>query len=362
MSRSKEQSRSIFGRMSSLISGSFALDLASGDNLYYSGPPSDHFDGKVFFNPSGTPPRPFTDLLKWQLDGKRARWPAQWPSPFPAARPANRIEGAALRITMVGHACMLVQTAGLNILTDPVWSDRCSPFSSIGPKRANPPGIAFGDLPRIDLVLLTHNHYDHLDIATLKRLHEKHAPRVVTLLGNDTIVRDAVPEMDVTAHDWGDTVALGPLAIHVEPTHHWSARGMADRRMALWGGFVVAGPAGKIYHVGDTGFHGGTNYRAAAQKHGGFRLAILPIGAYEPRWFMEAQHQNPDEAVEGMRLCGAAFAAGHHWGTFQLTNEPADEPRRLLQEALDRRGIARERFRAMLPGEVWDIPSEAGGT
>lgn len=326
-------------------------------NRYYSGPVSDHFDGSVFFNPGGVAPRSFRDLLKWQMGTGRERWPREWPSPFAQARPAERIEGDGLRVIMVGHATLLIQTAGMNILTDPVWSQRCSPISFLGPKRVNAPGIRLDRLPPIDLVLLTHNHYDHMDTRTLTKLHRAHGMRVVTPLGNDRIVRKAVRGLDVSAHDWGETVRVGPLTIHVEPTHHWSARGLGDRRMALWASFVVEGPAGRIYHVGDTGFHGGRNYRQAAQRHGGFRLAILPLGAFEPRWFMEAQHQNPDEAVRGMQLANASFAAGHHWATFQLTNEAIEEPRRQLADALQRHGVARERFRPMLAGEVWDVPA-----
>lgn len=333
----------------------FAMRLTSG-NRYYRGPASDHFDGQRFFNPDGVPPGGLFDLLRWQLSGRRARWPAQFPSPYPPAKPVSRLDGDAVRITMVGHATLLVQTAGLNILTDPVWSPRASPLAYAGPRRVNPPGIAFGDLPAIDLVLLTHNHYDHCDIATLRRLAAAHDPLVVTPLGNDAIVGAAVPGLRVVTLDWGGRVEVGPLAIHAEPVHHWSARRMGDRCHALWAAFHIAGPAGGIYHVGDTGFHGGRHYRQLAERHGPVRLALLPFGAIEPRWFMAGQHQDPDEAVEGMVLCQARQVAGHHWATFQLTDEAIDEPRRRLHAALDRRGIPRERFRPMLPGEVWDVP------
>jgi L-ascorbate metabolism protein UlaG (beta-lactamase superfamily) len=339
------------------VIGAGSLAASGSANPYYSGPVSDHFDGRVFFNPGGTPPRGFADFLRWQFGGGRARWPDAYPSPFPPARPEERVGGTGLRITFVGHATFLIQTAGLNILTDPLWSERASPFGFAGPRRVNPPGIAFSDLPPIDLVLITHNHYDHLDLVTLARLAEQHRPRMIAPLGNDTIVREAVPSADIGGYDWGEAVPVSAgVALHVEPVHHWSARGMSDRRMALWAGFVIATPSGSIYHVGDTGFHHGTNYRAAAERHGGFRLALLPIGAYEPRWFMAPQHQDPDEAVAGMKLCRAAFAAGHHWGTLQLTNEPIEEPRDRLMTALEREGIPRHRFRAVLPGEVWDVP------
>jgi L-ascorbate metabolism protein UlaG (beta-lactamase superfamily) len=331
-------------------------------NRYYSGPPSGHFDGTLFFNPDGQPPGRFADLLKWQLNGKRSKWPATNPSPFPQAKPAAKIEGAALDVTMVGHSTLLIQTAGLNILTDPVWSLRASPLSFTGPKRINPPGIAFADLPPIDLVLVSHNHYDHLDLATLKRLKAGHDPLVLTPLGNDALIGNAVPGMRLSAHDWGDRIEVGNgVAVHVEPVHHWSARGTRDRRMALWAGFVIETRDSKLYFAGDTGFHNGINYRLMAEKHGGFRFAILPIGAYEPRWFMAPQHQNPKEAVQGMTLCNAAFAAGCHWGTFQLTDEPIDEPARKLTEALEDQGVPRERFRALRPGEVWTVPEIGRG-
>ncbi|MCZ8544111.1 MBL fold metallo-hydrolase [Mesorhizobium qingshengii] len=331
-------------------------------NRYYSGPPSDHFDGTLFFNPGGQPPGRFTDLLKWRLSGGRSKWPAADPGSFQQAAPVRRVEGSALRVTMVGHSSLLIQTAGLNILTDPVWSQRTSPFSFLGPRRVSPPGIAFVHLPPIDLVLVSHNHYDHLDLATLKRLKAKHDPLVLTPLGNDVLIDGAVPGMRLSAHDWGDRVDTHDgVAIHVEPVHHWSARGTRDRCMALWAGFVIETPGGKIYFAGDTGFHDGANYRLMAEKHGGFRFAILPIGAYEPRWFMAPQHQNPEEAVQGMKLCNAAHAAGCHWGTFQLTDEPIEEPVRKLAQALDDQGIPQERFRALRPGEVWDVPEMEHG-
>ena len=334
--------------------GLFAARARS--NPYYQGPVSDHFDGKTFFNPNGTPPGNLADLARWRFGNKAAQWPESWPSPFHGARPQARVAAGQLIVTMVGHASLLIQADGLNILTDPVWSPRASPVRFAGPKRVNPPGIAFDDLPPIDLVLVTHNHYDHLDLETLGRLVQRHDPLIHTPLGNDTIIAGALPGARIATGDWGDRADIGPAtAIHYVPTHHWSARGMNDRRMALWASFVIETGAGKIYHVGDTGFHDGINFQKAAAEHGPFRLALLPIGAYEPRWFMKGQHMNPDEAVRGMQLCGAQMALGHHWGTFQLTDEAIDAPEAALGAALDRYGVAPDRFPALRPGQSVEV-------
>ena len=337
-----------------------AVRAAGGANPYYSGPVTDHFDGTVFFNPNGEAPRSFLDLLRWQFGPGNVSWPKHYPSPFDDHRPEERVKGSGLRVTMIGHASLLLQTAGLNILFDPVFAERASPLSWFGPKRRNPPGVRFENLPRIDAVLVSHNHYDHLDLAALKRLADEHNAVFVTPLGNDTIMKDAVDPARIVTRDWDETVTLSEdITVHLEPVHHWSARNGSDRRMALWAGFVIEGPAGKVYHVGDTGFHRGINYRDAAEKHGPFRLAILPIGAYEPRWFMETQHQNPDEAVRGHKLCGAAHTAGHHWGTFNLTNEGIEEPLEALAEALEKHGVSPQAFRPLRPGEAWDVPPTA---
>jgi L-ascorbate metabolism protein UlaG (beta-lactamase superfamily) len=262
---------------------------------------------------------------------------------------------AEARITIVGHATALLQVRGLNIVTDPLWSERASPVGFAGPKRVSPPAIAFDNLPRIDVVLLSHNHYDHLDIATLRRLIERDQPLIVTPLGNDAIVRKAIPDANVRPGDWWDRQ---PLSEDVEaiiiPAQHWSARGLGDRRMALWCGFAVRTPTHLIYFAGDTGYGDGDIFQAFRQTLGSPDVALLPIGAYAPRWFMEAHHINPEEAVLIMQDLGASQAIGIHWGVFQLSDEGRDDPRAALALALAERQIPSHRFPAAEPGYVWE--------
>jgi L-ascorbate metabolism protein UlaG (beta-lactamase superfamily) len=323
----------------------------------YSGPVSDHFDGTRFFDPDGVPPKSLAEVLRWQFGGRRQR--AAWPDWAPSTRadtPPARVDGTTMRLSFVGHASWLVQTAGLNILVDPVWSMRASPVSWAGPKRYNDPGIAFEALPKVDVVLVSHGHYDHLDIPTLSRLAKKFAPRVITPLGNDVTMREAAAIIKAESFDWHDRVELGSAAaVTLVPTRHWSARGLFDRNKVLWASFVLETPAGKIYIVCDSGYGDGKHFRRVAEAHGPLKLAILPIGAYEPRWFMRDQHMNPADAVKALADCGAERALAHHHGTFQLTDEAIDAPALALAEALDAANLPRERFIVLKPGQVFEI-------
>lgn len=330
--------------------GGAGCAMHEGENRYYSGPVSDHFDGVRFFNPDGAPPKGFGDFWKWRREGDRQEWPENIPLAA-TAKPAMRVDD--LTITMVGHATMLIQMDGLNILTDPVWSERASPVSFAGPKRVIAPGIAFEDLPPIDLVLLSHCHYDHMDLQTLTRLQQTHDPLVITPLGNDTIIKGTGLKTQVM--DWGQSASFKHTSVHCLPCHHWGARGVKDRSMALWASFVLTSPKGAVMFIGDTGFDKGRPYQGL-DSLGPIRMALLPIGAYAPEWFMADQHQNPAQAVEGFRIMGARYAVGHHWGTIQLTDEGRDDPAIALHQALEAQGVEATRFRPLQASDVWKVP------
>ncbi len=315
---------------------------------------SDHFNGTHFFDPDGAPPKSLADLWKWRRNGARQQWPRWAPSSHADTPPQRVTKG--IRFSFVGHASWLIQTGGQNILVDPVWSERASPFRFAGPKRVNDPGIAFAALPPIDCVLVSHGHYDHLDVATLSRLAKAFSPRVITPLGNDRTMKASDRTIRAEAFDWHDRVELnGGLAVTLVPTRHWSARGLFDRNQCLWASFVLETEVGKIYIVGDSGYGSGKHFRSVRDNHGALRAALLPIGAYEPRWFMQDQHMNPSDAVQAFTDCGAELALAHHHGTFQLTDEAIDAPERELYTALDEAEFAREKFRVLKPGQVVEL-------
>jgi L-ascorbate metabolism protein UlaG (beta-lactamase superfamily) len=340
--------------------------LASACAAPYAGPASQNFDGKAFFNP-GVPKQSSVAGYLWlRLTSAQARWPSAVPVPEVPA-PPQRVaasEGSA-RVTMIGHATMLIQVAGLNILTDPVWSERASFVQWLGPLRVSPPGVSLQALPPIDLVLISHDHYDHLDTATLSLLNARDRPRVIAPLGNAKLLRQVMPSSEVSEHDWGDRVEFsssnGRAVIHVEPMLHGSGRSPWEQMKTLWAAFVIEAAGLKIYHVGDSGYGGGLNFRAAGDKHGGFDLALLPIGAYEPSSFMADSHMSPGDAVKAMLDSRSARAMAHHHETFQLGFEAFEAPRKDLSDALSNGGISAERFAAPRPGEVVIVSAKSSG-
>jgi L-ascorbate metabolism protein UlaG (beta-lactamase superfamily) len=343
-----------FGTGAALATGG-GLYLRSGQTRYYDGPVSDHFDGERFFDVHGVSDKSINDRLTFWTTRYPANWPEQAPSPF-ADKPPRRVDDRTLRISFVGHASILLQTGGKNILIDPVWSNRASPFTFVGPQRRNAPGVSFDLLPPLDFVLVSHGHYDHMDVATLSAIATPHRARVITPLGNDAIMKAHDSTIAAEGHDWYQRVDLAPgFSVTQAPMRHWTARTLMDRNKALWSAFILDTPAGRIYHVGDSGYGTGHHFKEAREKFGPFKLAILPIGAYEPRWFMQDQHMNPLEAVKAFEDTGAELGLAHHFGTFRMAGEAYGEPEREHDLALKGAGIPPEQFRRLRPGEVWEI-------
>ncbi len=343
-----------------LFGGVGALALAGGvvggvgcalSGPRYEGPPSDHFDGERFQN-MRKGGHGFGDFLRWQLERGKGPWTSRATPPGPP--PPAQVTGGALRVTFVNHATTLVQMDGVNVLTDPIWSERASPFSWAGPRRFRPPGLRFEDLPRVHAVVVSHNHYDHMDLATLKRLSDRDGPQIFVGLGNRPLLEEAGIER-VTELDWWQTARLS-AAVEVVgvPSQHFSQRGLGDRDRTLWLGYVLRGPAGTAYFSGDTG--AGPHFAEIRRRLGAPRLAILPIGAYRPEWFMELVHVSPEQAVEAHEALGARTSIGMHFGTFALADDGQDEPIAALEAALARRASARPRFFTLGFGEGLQIP------
>lgn len=321
----------------------------------YRGKSSDHFDGARFHDAKSARAGAL-DLLRWQTSREAGVWP-EWIDAAPGPAPARVVdEPGRMRVTFINHATTLVQMDGVNVLTDPIWAERASPFDWVGPRRVRPPGIRFEDLPPIDVVVISHNHYDHMNVATLQRLNDEHHPRFITGLGNDVFL--AENGVASTAVDWGDVVAVKGLLVHSVANQHFSNRGIGDDDGTLWTAFVFEGKtAGRAYFAGDTGY--GDHFKQAGARHPDLRLAILPIGAYKPEWFMGSVHVSPAQAVQGQKDLGAGVAMGMHWGTFPLADEGCDEPVSELNKALDREQQAsgvRPVFWALDFGEGRDVP------
>lgn len=297
-----------------------------------------------------------TDLIRFSF----TREPGVWVRDLDAApgpKPPASVAGDGLRVTVIGHATTLLQMDGINVLTDPVYSLRASPLQWTGPKRFTPPMIAFEDLPHIDAVIISHNHYDHLDLPTLRRLNAAHQPLFIVGERQGALLKDAgltrVQELN-----WEGSVVLADgYSIHGAPSQHWTGRSIGDRNQTLWMSYVLASRAGKVYFAGDTGY--GRQFLQAQARFGGFRLALLPIGAYKPRWLTDFQHMDPCEALRAHRELRAAESVAIHYGTFELSDDGQTEPiqelaRCVQQEALSTNAAP---FRVLSFGQGYDVPT-----
>jgi L-ascorbate metabolism protein UlaG (beta-lactamase superfamily) len=333
-----------------LATGAYATRRSLRGGPGHRGPSSDHFDGEVFrnLNPEATAGRSFADFLRWQRTSRAAPWP-RWVENTATPRTVRRLDPGELALTFVNHITYLLQLDGLNLLTDPVYSERVSPVAWTGPRRVRAPGLAFEQLPPIDVVLVSHNHYDHLDLETLRRLEDAHRPLFLTGLGNRAFLEEHGLGR-VREFDWWESTVHGDATFTFTPAQHWSGRGLSGRNRTLWGGFVVECSGMRTYFAGDTGYW--RHFRDLRERVGIVDLALLPIGAYEPRWFMRDQHMDPDEAVRAHLDLGALTSVGTHYGCFQLTDEGIDQPLRDLETARQRHGVSPARFRALETGET----------
>jgi N-acyl-phosphatidylethanolamine-hydrolysing phospholipase D len=334
----------------------------------YFDPTKPHHTASVFRNNYvKSVERSFTELLRWQRERRSAGLPKPSP-PTPvqsvdlAFIDANAKAGAGMQpaFTWIGHSSTLAQACGLNVLTDPVFSQRASPFSFLGPKRAQPAAIALKHLPAIDVVVISHNHYDHLDRASVLALaaQESGSPLFLVPLGIGPWMKK-LGIREVVELDWWQSHPVNGVDFHFTPTQHWSGRGLGDRSQTLWGAWAALGPNFQWYFSGDTAyspdFLDTASYFAAKQTPeagGGFDAALIAIGAYEPRWFMREQHVDPREAVRIHGDLGAKKSIGVHWGTFSLTDEPLDAPPRDLTRALADARLAPDEFMTLAIGET----------
>ena len=289
------------------------------------------------------------EILKWQMSGSRQKWPRMVPNKsYPP--PQQRVAGNDIAATWIGHSTVLIQTAGLNILTDPFFSKRASPSQLIGPARVRAPGLALNKLPQIDVILLSHSHYDHMDKPALRALARAHKAKLVTPLGNAHHAKGH----DVKELDWHETYAHKHIKVTALPALHWSKRGFSDTNKGLWAAFMIETEGGNIYFGADSGFGTGDTFREVKHLFGSPRLSLLPIGAYEPRWFMAPQHMNPEEAVMAHQLLGSKQSLAIHHGTVQLTDEAIDAPVTALDKALVAAQLTRQDFVVADIGEtIW---------
>ena len=314
----------------------------------YKGPVNDHFDGKRFINPDGVRARGGWDLLKWMFERKKGPWIEDLSERYGKHPLGHFKEG--IRITFVNHSTFLIQVAGINILTDPVWSRRVSPFTWAGPKRMRLPGIRFEDLPPIHLVLLSHNHYDHLDVPTMRMVMGAHHPKVIAPLGVKKFLDQQYISGTVEADWWDECKVSEQLCVQLVPALHFSGRGLLDRDASLWCGYVIRTPAGNIYFAGDTGYHESL-FKEIGKRCGPLRVSILPIGAYKPGWFMSPIHVSPEEAVRIHKDVGSENSIAMHYGTFPLADDGMEDPVNDLTAALVTHQLPADAFRVLEEGD-----------
>ena len=318
----------------------------------YTGPISDHFDGERFYN--DIPDHTFGAMVKWLWEMKTATWP-EWVDDPVQPRPVEKVDDGKLRVTYINHATILIQMDGLNILTDPIWSNRAGPFSWLGTKRVRAPGVKMEDLPRIDVILISHDHYDHLDLPTLHTLCTRDQPLILTGLGVKPFLESNGLSNVIQLDWWQEHVCESSnMKFVFVPALHTSGRRIFEENSTLWGGFIMEGNSARVYFAGDTGYGGFLD--KIKERYAGFRLTIFPMGNYEKRWFMKNQHMNPDDALRAHVLLGSQQSVGMHFSTFVEHPEQAiDAHEKDLLEALKQHNVPASEFWILKFGEARDV-------
>lgn len=329
-----------------VLSLAFLMGCAKHNSSLEKRKQSKHFSEGRFHNSKKWQKKSLVDVMTMRLNTPWAQWP-KWIDITQNRQIVKRVDGKEIKATFINHATVLIQSHGINILTDPIFSDRCSPVTFAGPKRVHAPGIAFEDLPPIDIILISHDHYDHLDRPTLDKLIARDNPKIFAGLG----VGSRLSSLDnVFELDWWQTQELATqIKVSFVEVQHFSGRGLRDWFSTLWGGFVIELGKKKIYFGGDSGYS--THYKKTFDRFGSMDLAILPIGAYAPRSFMKNAHMNPEEAVMAHLDLKSKKSIGIHFGTFQLTAEPINEPQEKLAVAIQNKGLNTQSFVTLAPGE-----------
>lgn len=311
----------------------------------YTGPKTDHFDGNKFRNLSRREAKNLRGVSEYARKRRPDKWVRNYET-FVRDTPLPLVAEDTIQVTYVNHSTFLIQTPTMNILTDPIWSERCSPVQFAGPRRMRPPGLRFEDLPDIDLVLLSHNHYDHFDVNTLKKIEKAWSPAYFAPLGVDKLLQK-IGCSNVQAFDWGDKASVKNIEVKCTPANHFSARGMFDRNKTLWCGYLLYIENFKLYFVGDTGY--GDQFKKIGEQEGEIDLALIPIGAYMPEWFMSPIHISPPEAVQVHKDIRAKNSIAKHFGTFPLADDNPERSTHYLNQSLEKEGISQETF--LIPDE-----------
>lgn len=288
----------------------------------YSGKQSKHFDGKKFINPTGIPANGLTQVFKYVTTREPEPWQRNYEN-YIRDIPLEKPDTNQVMITFVNHSTFILRYEDMTILTDPVWSERCSPVQFVGPSRFRPPGVNYKDLPTIDVVIISHNHYDHLDKRTIQKLIEDYNPKFVVPLGLDHLLRKWGAK-DIEVLDWWETTQIKNLTVKSVPANHFTSRGTFDRDQTLWCGYIIKQNNHKVYFVGDTGY--GDIFKEIGKREGSIDVSLIPIGAYLPRWFMSPIHVSPKESVMIHKDVNSQQSIGMHFGTFALADDGPDRP------------------------------------